>query len=119
MADQVVSKINNLGNGASAIKIQADAANIDSPKQIVAETIAAFGDSIDILVNNAGKEFHALLPDITVEGYQSLFDTNVRSVIFMTQAVRTKFDRFKHLSLEYETIAQHRLPASASTQVFW
>ncbi|CAN9244771.1 unnamed protein product [Alternaria alternata] len=87
LADQVVSKINNLGDGASAIKIQADAANIDSPKQIVAETIAAFGDSIDILVNNAGKEFHALLPEITVEGYQSLFDTNVRSVILMTQAV--------------------------------
>jgi 3-oxoacyl-[acyl-carrier protein] reductase len=87
LADQVVSTINNLGNGASAIKIQADIANLDSPKQIVADTVAAFGDSIDILVNNAGKEYHALLADITLEGYNSVFDTNVRSVILMTQAV--------------------------------
>lgn len=88
LADQVVSTINSLGNGASAIKVQADMANLDSPKQIIAETVAAFGDSIDILVNNAGKEYHALLADITLEGYNSVFDTNVRSVIFMTQAVR-------------------------------
>lgn len=87
LADQVVSTINGLGNGASAIKIQADMHDLQSPKKIVAETIAAFGDSIDILVNNAGKEFASALKDLTVEGYNDVLDLNVRSVIFMTQAV--------------------------------
>ncbi|KAG9196775.1 hypothetical protein G6514_004688 [Epicoccum nigrum] len=87
LADEVVATINNLGNGASAIKIQADMRRLESPKQIIDETVAAFGDSIDILVNNAGKEYHALLADITLDGYSSVFDTNVRSAIFMVQAV--------------------------------
>lgn len=87
LADQVVSTINGLGNGASAIKIQADMRDLLSPKKIVAETAAAFGDSIDILVNNAGKEFTSALEDLTLEGYNDVLDVNVRSVIFMTQAV--------------------------------
>lgn len=87
LADQLVSSINSIGNGASAIKIQADMVNTDSPKKIVTETVAAFGDSIDILVNNAGKEFSSALADITAEGYNSVMELNVRSVIFMTQAV--------------------------------
>lgn len=61
--------------------------NLDSPKKIVSETIATFGGSIDILVNNAGMEFPSALSDITVEAYNSVMDLNVRSVIFMTQAV--------------------------------
>ncbi|KAL1652652.1 hypothetical protein SLS61_004632 [Didymella pomorum] len=79
LADQVVATINNLGNGASAIKIQADMRRLESPKQIIDETVTAFGDSIDILVNNAGKEYHALLADITLDGYSSVFDTNAES----------------------------------------
>lgn len=87
LADQVVATINSLGNGASAIKIQADMSKLESPKQIIEETVAAFGHSIDILVNNAGREYHALLADITLDGYSNVFDTNVRSAIFMVQAV--------------------------------
>ncbi|USP81339.1 short-chain dehydrogenase/reductase-like protein SDR [Curvularia clavata] len=87
LADDLVFTINNLGNGASAIKIQADMNNLDSPKKIVAETVAAFGNSIDILVNNAGKEYSNALTDITLDGYNTVFDLNVRSVVFMTQAV--------------------------------
>ena len=87
LVDQLVSTINNNGNGASAIKIQADMTNTDSPRQIVAETVAAFGGSIDILVNNAGNEHSSALTDITVEVHNSVPDLSVRSVIFMTQAV--------------------------------
>lgn len=61
--------------------------DLDSPKHIVAQTIAAFGGSIDILVNNAGKEFSSALTDVNVQDYNSVMDLNVRSVIFMTQAV--------------------------------
>ncbi|KAH7073090.1 short chain dehydrogenase [Paraphoma chrysanthemicola] len=87
LADQLVSTINNLGNGASAITIQADMNDLDSPKTIVTKTVAAFGSSIDILVNNAGKEYASALTDVSLEGYNDLMNLNVRSVIFMTQAV--------------------------------
>ncbi|GIC92783.1 SDR family NAD(P)-dependent oxidoreductase [Aspergillus udagawae] len=87
LADKVVSTINNLGNGASAIKIQADMRSIDSPDQIIRQSTAAFGESIDILVNNAGMEFAKPLGSIGVEEYTEVWDVNVRSVVFMTQAV--------------------------------
>ncbi|KAL5363449.1 hypothetical protein BJX96DRAFT_167488 [Aspergillus floccosus] len=87
LADQVVSTINDLGNGASAIKIKADMRSMDSPGQIISETTAAFGESIDILVNNAGMESGQALGNIGVEEYTEVWDVNVRSVVFMTQAV--------------------------------
>ncbi|PSN64777.1 short-chain dehydrogenase/reductase-like protein SDR [Corynespora cassiicola Philippines] len=87
LADELVSTINSLGNGASAIKIQADMADTESPKKIVTETVTAFGESIDILVNNAGVGYQDLLPDLTMDGYNNVMNVNVRSVIFMTQAV--------------------------------
>ncbi|KAF9886717.1 hypothetical protein FE257_011094 [Aspergillus nanangensis] len=87
LAEKVVSNINNLGNGASAIKIKADMRNMESPEQIISETTAAFGESVDILVNNAGMEFGKPLGSIGVEEYAEVWDVNVRSVVFMTQAV--------------------------------
>ncbi|GES65829.1 short-chain dehydrogenase/reductase SDR [Aspergillus terreus] len=87
LADQVVSTINNLGNGASAIKMKADMRSMDSPGHIISETTTAFGESIDILVNNAGMEFFKPLGSISVEEYTEVCDLNVRSVVFMTQAV--------------------------------
>ncbi|KAH7054464.1 dehydrogenase with different specificitie [Macrophomina phaseolina] len=87
LADEVIEKIKSLDNGSSAIKIQADARDLSSPGKVVAQTTAAFGQFIDILVNNAGKEYEKPLGEITVEGYADALDVNVRSVIFMTQAV--------------------------------
>ncbi|KAL1614897.1 hypothetical protein SLS56_011993 [Neofusicoccum ribis] len=87
LADNVVSTINGLSTGASAIKIQADSRSLDSPKKIVAETTAAFGESIDILVNNAGVELGKPLAALTPEAYADVMDVNVRGVIFTTQAV--------------------------------
>lgn len=83
----MIGKIASLNNGSLAIKIQTDARDLGSPARVVAETVAVFGPSIDILVNNAGAEFTRPLGEITVESYTNIFDVNVRSVIFMTQAV--------------------------------
>lgn len=87
LVDDIVERIKNLDNGSSAIKIQADMRDLSSPDKILAETTTAFGNCIDILVNNAGMEFSKPLGEITVEGYTDVMDVNVRSVIFMTQAV--------------------------------
>lgn len=87
LADRIVSTINSLNHGVSAIKIKADMRDLESPKKIVSETTAAFGASIDILVNNAGMEFGKPLGEINVDEYADVLDVNVRSVVFMTQAV--------------------------------
>ena len=88
LADHVISTITSLNNGSRVIKIQADMRDyLEAPKRIVAETIAAFGNSIDILVNNAGTARAAPLGEITVDDFTDMVDTNIRSVVFTTQAV--------------------------------
>ncbi|MDE1174469.1 MAG: SDR family oxidoreductase [Parvibaculaceae bacterium] len=45
---------------------------------------------VDILVNNAGMNVEALPAQVTPEGYDTMFDTNVRGAFFMAQAVGTR-----------------------------
>ncbi|KAL1618237.1 hypothetical protein SLS56_010670 [Neofusicoccum ribis] len=87
LADQVVSTIHQLGNGSSAVAIQADMAQADAPPKIVAATQAAFGPAIDILVNNAGVDCMKALADVTPADYDRCLDVNLRGVVFLTQAV--------------------------------
>ncbi|KAK0661356.1 Dehydrogenase OXI1 [Lasiodiplodia hormozganensis] len=97
LADDVISTIANLSTGspsstssagaARAIKIQADTCDLSSPAKIVAATTAAFGPTIDILVNNAGAEIVGTLRDTTPDVFAHAFDTNVRGLVFTTQAV--------------------------------
>ncbi len=45
---------------------------------------------VDVLVNNAGMNVEALPAQVTPEGYDTMFDTNVRGAFFMAQAVGTR-----------------------------
>lgn len=83
----MVSKIDALGNGASAIKVQADLRKVEAAEQIVEATRAAFGDHIDILVNNAGTGVLKGLEDTSVEDFAYVHDLNVRAIFLMTKAV--------------------------------
>ncbi|GME55429.1 NAD(P)-binding protein [Neofusicoccum parvum] len=85
--EEAVYEINALGNGAAAIACQANLQDLNSPKKIVLETTAAFGDSIDILVNNAGVALPNPLQDITPEEYDNCMNINLRAVLFMTKEV--------------------------------
>lgn len=68
--------------------IQADMADPASPHAIIQATLQAFKtEQIHILVNNAGVGDNKPLEEVTLEGYSKLMDVNVRSVVFMTQAV--------------------------------
>ncbi|KAK7719253.1 hypothetical protein SLS57_005751 [Botryosphaeria dothidea] len=87
VTEELVAKINGLGNGAAAVKIRADLRQLDAPKKVVAETTAAFGNAIDILVNNAGCEVIKPLAQIMPEEYAYCMDLNVRGALFMSQAV--------------------------------
>ncbi|KAF2734300.1 dehydrogenase with different specificitie [Polyplosphaeria fusca] len=87
LAKEVVSKIKNFSNGSDGTIVQADQSKLDAGEKIVAATRAAFGDTIDILVNNAGVLFEKPLLETTPEDYASIFDVNVRGVLFITKAV--------------------------------
>lgn len=84
--DELISRIQSEAKG-SAIGIQCNLQTPEAPKQIVSETIKAFGDKIDILVNNAGVISDKYLQDITLEHFDEVFYLNVRAPLLMLQAV--------------------------------
>ena len=74
--------------GVKATCIRADMTSDTAPSEMVQATVKDLGvEHIDILVNNAGVAANAPLEDITVDEYERTMAVNVRSVIFMTQAV--------------------------------
>jgi len=65
--------------------IKADLGTIAPVKDIVAETVSAFG-AVDILVNNAGIIRRADAIDFTEEDWDSVIDTNLKTAFFLSQA---------------------------------
>lgn len=53
-------------------------------ERIVAETIHHFG-KLDVLVNNVAIVIQSKLPNLNMSDFDRVFDTNVRSVIILTQ----------------------------------
>ncbi|KAG8813071.1 hypothetical protein FRC18_002692 [Serendipita sp. 400] len=82
-AEEVAKTVETLGS--KSLVVQADLAKLDDLDKLVKQTVATFG-KIDILVNNAGVGEFAPIGSITLESYQRIFDINVRSVIFLSQA---------------------------------
>jgi 3-oxoacyl-[acyl-carrier protein] reductase len=85
-ANALVAEITN--NGGNAIAVPADVSNADDVKHLIAESRAAFGDTIHILVNNAGGLIaRKKLDEMDVAFWDSVMALNVRSVFLVTQAV--------------------------------
>lgn len=91
-AKLLVDEAHSLGVRAMSIRI--DMASVDAPKKLVKAALQGLGtETIDILVNNAGLGGNTPLEEVTVEEYERLMAVNVRSVIFMTQAVLPYINR--------------------------
>ncbi len=71
--------------GGTAFPVALDVTDTQSISDCVAATEEAIGP-LDILVNNAGMNVQALPADVTPEGFDTMFDTNVRGAFFMAQA---------------------------------
>ncbi|KAG6831075.1 hypothetical protein H0H92_012999 [Tricholoma furcatifolium] len=84
-ADDVVSEIKAKGKGA-AIAIKADASTISGGKQLVEETIKAFG-KVDILICNAGIMGSKTLAEIDEKFFDDHFNINVKGPLFLAQTV--------------------------------
>lgn len=64
--------------------IQADLGDVNEVRQLIAESIAHFGQ-LDILVNNAGIEKHAPFWQVSESDYDQVMNVNLKGVFFATQ----------------------------------
>ncbi|KAF8589548.1 NAD(P)-binding protein [Ramaria rubella] len=83
-AADVVSRITEDGKG-SAIPVKADLSTATGRHSLIEETVNKWG-KIDILVNNAGIMGSKTLEQIDEEFFDSHFNMNVKSPLFLTKA---------------------------------
>lgn len=82
--DTVVKEIEAAGH--KAIAVQCDVSNEDSIKKAVDEVLAHYG-KIDILLNNAGVAVAGSVETLSVEGWDSSMDINVKGIFLMCKYV--------------------------------
>jgi 3-oxoacyl-[acyl-carrier protein] reductase len=82
-AASLVSEIEAKGGRADAI--QADLGTPDGAALLAKQVRSIVGDRLDVLVLNAGISKAARIADYTVEDFDNLFATNVRSPFFLVQ----------------------------------
>ncbi len=82
-AESLVSEIQTKGGRADAI--QADLGTPSGAALLAEQARSIVGDRLDVLVLNAGISKAALIADYTVEDFDNLFATNVRSPFFLVQ----------------------------------
>ena len=82
-AGLVVKEIES--NGVKSALFQGNAGSFNSAKEIVEKVVAQFG-KLDILVNNAGITKDGLLMRMSEEDWDSVIDTNLKSVFNYTKA---------------------------------
>jgi len=82
-AESLVSEIRTKGGRADAI--QADLGTSNGAALLAKQVRSIVGDRLDVLVLNAGISKAARLAEYTVEDFDNLFATNVRSPFFLVQ----------------------------------
>jgi 3-oxoacyl-[acyl-carrier protein] reductase len=82
-AQSLVESIRSRGGRADAIS--ADLATPEGAGLLAREVRSIAGDRLDVLVLNAGISKAARIADYTVEDFDNLFATNVRSPFFLLQ----------------------------------
>jgi len=82
-AESLVAGIRSKGGRAQAI--QADLGTSDGATLLAKEVRSIVGERLDLVVLNAGISKAATIKDHTVEDFDNLFATNVRSPFFLVQ----------------------------------
>src|ERR1700716_1126660 len=82
-AESLVADIRSKEGRADAI--QADLGTPEGPTLLAKEVRSIVGERLDVLVSNAGISKVGTIQDHTVEDFDNLFATNVRSPFFLVQ----------------------------------
>jgi len=82
--DALLSEL-NANRGDSAIALHADLAQFDRLPELIANTVARFGQ-LDALVNNASSFFPTPFGQATPQHWDDLFAANARAPFFLSQA---------------------------------
>jgi 3-oxoacyl-[acyl-carrier protein] reductase len=88
-ARHVVDKI--VLNGGDAFAVEADVSRIDAAEPLIAAVLHRYG-RLDILVNNAAVAFGGPVDSLVEADFDRLFATNVKSVLFLSQAAARVLD---------------------------
>jgi NAD(P)-dependent dehydrogenase (short-subunit alcohol dehydrogenase family) len=72
--------------GGQALPLPTDLTDGSQIEQLAAKTVETFG-RIDILVNNAARSFLRSLLDLREDGWDKVFNTNVKAVWLLSRAV--------------------------------
>src|ERR1700677_2781045 len=83
--ESLVSEIQRRGGSANAISV--DLGTPNGAALLAKQVRSIIGDRLDVLVLNAGISKAALIADYTVEDFDNLFATNVRSPFFLVQQI--------------------------------
>ncbi len=71
--------------GGEALCVQTDLMDSQNIEQLVATAVDTFG-RLDILVNNAAKSYMVPLMDLREDGWDKVFDTNLKAVWLLSRA---------------------------------
>jgi len=82
--DSVAEEIRS--KGGKALAVATDLTNNEQLENLVHATVQEFG-RIDILVNNAARSFLRSLLDLREDGWDKVFNTNVKAVWLLSRAV--------------------------------
>ena len=82
-AESLVSEIQTKGGSANAISV--DLGTPNGAPLLAKQVRSIVGNRLDVLVLNAGISKAARIADYTVEDFDNLFATNVRSPFFLVQ----------------------------------
>jgi len=91
-ANEVVEAIK--ANGGEATAVQADVSKFDAAQTLIKTTIDTYGQ-VDILVNNAGTTRDTLLMMMKEDQWDTVLDTNLKSVFNCCKAVARPMVRRK------------------------
>ena len=71
--------------GLDVVATPADLSHMSDIERIASQVSEHFGGELDVLVNNAGATWGATIDEYPENGWDKVFDLNVKAVFFMTQ----------------------------------
>ncbi len=110
-ADRVAAEITENGGKAAVIGGSvAKAAEVDA---LFAETRNQFG-KVDVLVNNAGVFAFSPIAEFTEEGFDRMFDTNVKGLLLATRAALPLFPAEGGSIINIGSVVSETTPAGSA-----